>query len=73
MSTTKILNVLARSLRNGREVLQRKSLASQCECRSEAGTTNENQISANLPHGRDGHVVFTVLASGIYPYINNFK
>ena len=73
MNTTKILNILTRSLRSGVEFVQRKSLASQCECHSEPGFTCENHISAYNPRTRDGKLVFNVLAGGAYPFINTFK
>lgn len=73
MNTTNILNILTRSLRSGRELIQRKSLASQYECHAETGISCEENISSYTPQTCDGNIVFSVLASGIYPYKNSIR
>jgi hypothetical protein len=73
MNTSKILNILPRSLRVEKGSKLRNFHADQCECHPEADITSVESGAELLPRTSNSEIVFNILANGVYPYKRVFR
>ena len=73
MNTSKILNILPRSLRIEKGSRPRNLSAKQCDRSSEAEITCLESGAELMPHTSDSGIFFSILANGVYPYKRVFR